>query len=120
MSVSLARLRRAVSGRVQSTGPQFQDAFLDAVADTVDDIIIESVLEVSAFDPDNPADEIGIPAKYHSVLLDGVLWRLTQEKRFNVMGEPVTEFRYRKNLARLKGQAMLDADVDAGLDYEVE
>lgn len=112
MSVTLARLRRDISRRIRSSGTDFQDAFLTAVSDTVQDIIIESVLDVTAFDPDDPATEIDVPEKYYSTLHDGVIWRLMQDKRFNVTAEPVTADRYLYKLSRLKGAELMAQEAD--------
>ncbi len=119
MSFSVARLRADVARRVHADGSVFQDGFYSAVADAVDDIIIESVIEATAFDPENPADEVDVPVKHYSFVRDAVLYYLGQDKRFAVSGEPMTYERYRRGLARLKGTAMIDADTPSGMNFEV-
>ncbi len=120
MSFALSRLREDVARRTHASGSDFQDHFLSAVSDVVQDIIIESVIEATAFDPDDPSTEVDVPVKYYSVVRDGVMYVLGQNKRFTVNGEVMTDARYRRSLARLKGSAMIDADVPSGMNFEID
>ena len=121
MSISLAKLKRAVGMQIRGSGGDFDFAFYSAVNDVISDLIAVTVIDdegLTAIDEENPPASLEINEAYYPAFRDGVPYYMQKNALWARVGEEVSDAVYRRTLGEVQALAIELNRPPTGFDYE--
>lgn len=120
--IKISDIRKATEMRIRGSGSDFDWVFHRAVNAVIRDLILDTMLVVREYDPDDtPPEAIDLPSKYAGVFYEGVpLWMQRMAKWARQQTEEVSDALYRRELAKAQGESINDARPEVGYEYTDE
>lgn len=106
-----------VQSNIRASGEDFDFFFLTAINSVVNDLLMETVIDVSPINETSPPAEITAPANCANVFYEGTMFYLQKNALWARQNEELNDAYYRRALAQVQGDALEDAPT--GLDYEI-